>query len=275
MLELPEAVTVAEQIHQTLQGKRIMNVNANRSPHKFAWFYGEPQNYHDLLIEKTIEKATSYGGLVEIVAGDARLLFGDGVNLHYYAPGEKLPAKHQLQVEFEDFSSLVGSVQMYGGLGAFPDGQLDNPYYLIARQKPSPLTEQFDYGYFESLLPHEKLNSLSAKAFLATEQRIPGLGNGVLQDILWTARIHPKRKIATLADAELSKLFQSVKSVLAEMTTQGGRDTERDLYGCPGGYQTILSKNTAGQPCPVCGTTIKKEAYLGGSIYCCEGCQRL
>jgi lysophospholipase L1-like esterase/formamidopyrimidine-DNA glycosylase len=197
MLELPEAVTIAGQIEQTLQGKRIMNVSANRSPHKFAWFYGELQNYHDLLTEKTVEKTASYGGLVEIAAGEAWLLFGDGVNLRYYAPGEKLPAKHQLQVEFEDFSSLIAAVQMYGGLGAFPDGQLDNPYYLIARQKPSPLTEQFDYTYFEALLAGLKLQSLSAKAFLAIGQRIPGLGNGVLQDILWTARIHPKRKMST------------------------------------------------------------------------------
>lgn|GEM_PF-2077218 len=37
------------------------------------------------------------------------------------------------------------------------------------------------------------------KAFLATEQRIPGLGNGVLQDILWTARIHPKLHKCALA----------------------------------------------------------------------------
>jgi formamidopyrimidine-DNA glycosylase len=43
---------------------------------------------------------------------------------------------------------------------------------------------------------------LSAKAFLATEQRIPGLGNGVLQDILFTAGIHPKRKMAAISEEE-------------------------------------------------------------------------
>lgn len=275
MLELPEAVTVAEQINRTLQGKRIMNVNTNHSPHKFAFFYGEPQSYHDLLTEKTVTKAKPCGGLVEITAGTARLVVGDGVNLRYFAPGEKQPEKHQLRIEFDDCSALVGTVQMYGHIWAFCEGQLDNPYYLIARQKPSPLTEQFDYAHFETLRTDLKLQSWSAKAFLATEQRIPGLGNGVLQDILWTARIHPKRKMATLAAAELQMLFTAVKSVLAEMVENGGRDTERDLFGCPGGYQTILSKNTVGKPCPVCGTLIKKEAYLGGSIYYCENCQRL
>jgi formamidopyrimidine-DNA glycosylase len=122
---------------------------------------------------------------------------------------------------------------------------------------------------------NQETPKLSAKAFLATEQRVPGLGNGVLQDILWTARIHPKRKMATLSEKDVDAMFQAVKQVLAEMTAQGGRDTERDLFGHPGGYQTVLSRNTVDTPCPACGTIIRKEAYLGGAIYYCAGCQKL
>ncbi len=275
MIELPEALVLAGQINEELKGKRIKSVYTNRSPHKFAWFHGEPEDYPGLLADKVIEGAVQYGGMVEILAGEARLLFGDGVNLRYFSAGETLPAKHQLQLEFDDFSSLIGSVQMYGGLWAFPPGQFDNPYYDEAREKPSPLTDRFDYDYFLSLLPGEKQKTLSAKALLATGQRVPGLGNGVLQDILWTARIHPKRKIETLSDEETGSLFKAVKTILAEMAAGGGRDTERDLFGFPGGYQTILSKNTAGTPCPACNTPIKKEAYMGGSIYYCRGCQEM
>jgi formamidopyrimidine-DNA glycosylase len=115
---------------------------------------------------------------------------------------------------------------------------------------------------------------LSTKAFLATEQRIPGLGNGVLQDILWTAGIHPKRKLESLSDDEVGQLYNAVKTVLEAMVDGGGRDTERDLYGCNGGYRTILSRHTVDMPCPACGTPIRKAAYLGGSIYFCEGCQK-
>ncbi len=43
--------------------------------------------------------------------------------------------------------------------------------------------------------------------------------------------------------------------------------------GRPGGYTTILSKNTVGMPCPECERTIRKEAYMGGSIYYCPQCQ--
>lgn len=77
----------------------------------------------------------------------------------------------------------------------------------------------------------------------------------------------------SLTAVEMEQLFRAIKSVLRRMTERGGRDTERDLFGCPGGYQTILSKNTVGQPCPACGTPIQKEAYLGGSVYFCPICQ--
>ena len=221
MMELPEAVVMAEQINETFKGKEIVRVTANRSPHKFAWFFENPDIYHDLLAGETVEQAAPYGGMVEITAGGARIVFGEGVNLRYFAAGEKLPVKHQLHLEFADGSSLIGSVQMYGGLWAFPDGAFTNPYYIVAREKPSPLTEEFDYPYFKTLLMGEKAPSLPAKAFLATEQRIPGLGNGVLQDILWRARIHTKRKMATLSQEELHILFSAVKSVLVEMVAAG------------------------------------------------------
>jgi len=51
---------------------------------------------------------------------------------------------------------------------------------------------------------------MSAKAVLATQQRIPGLGNGVLQDVLWRAGVHPKRKLGTVSAAGREKLYGAV-----------------------------------------------------------------
>lgn len=273
MLELPEAITIAGQINRTLYGKSISNVIAAHSPHKFAWFYGDPQNYHELLAGKTIDEAKAYGGFVEIKTGSAVILVGDGVGLRFHDKDEKRPAKHQLLIEFTDDSALSATVQMYGGLWCFPAGKLDNPYYMAAREKPSPLSEVFDKAYFETMLSAAEVQKLSTKAFLATEQRIPGLGNGVLQEILYCAQIHPKKKIREFSGDERERLFESLKLTLKEITDHGGRDTEKDLYGRPGGYETKASKNTAGKSCPRCGNTIKKESYMGGSIYYCEGCQ--
>jgi formamidopyrimidine-DNA glycosylase len=272
VIELPEAAVLAKQINETVVGKKIKNVIAAQTPHKLAWYFGDPQEYKSLLTGKVISGATSYGGQVEISAGKAKLLFSDGVNLRYYNKGAQLPAKHQLLLGFDDGSYLVGWVQMYGGLSAFPEGKNDNKYHLIAKERPSPLSSDFDEKYFGSLFD-AGTTKLSLKAFLATEQRIPGLGNGILQDILFNAKMHPKKKAGTLSAADQRVLFDSIKNTLSEMTAKGGRDTENDLLGELGAYKTKLSKNTVGQPCPACGTLINKEAYLGGSIYYCARCQ--
>ena len=275
MIELPEALNIARQINDTALGKRVACVIVAQTPHKLAWYYGEPSKYADLLVEKPIEKANACGGMVEIEAGNARILLGEGVGIRFHREGEPRPARHQLLIEFDDHSAISASIQMYGGIGAFLEGELDNIYYRVAKEKPSPLSSAFDTLCFHHLISAQEVQKLSLKAVLATEQRIPGLGNGVLQDILFNAKMHPKKKVSTLTTAERDALFGSVKTTLSAMAVQGGRDTELDLFGLPGGYRTILCKKTFGRPCPVCGTGIKKEAYMGGSVYYCEKCQRL
>ncbi len=273
MIELPEAVVLAKQVDSALRDKRILTATANQSPHKFAWYSGDPANYRHLLAGKIIRAAAAYGNHVEIYADDMTLVIS--TPMRYHTAGEKVPQKHQLLLEFDDHTATSCVVQMWGVLLCLREGEKSGlPDYYIAKQKPSPLSDLFDRAYFDGLFD-ENTGGLSAKAFLATEQRIPGLGNGVLQDILWKARIHPRRKMAELPDSAIRDMYGAVKGVLAEMVARGGRDTERDLFGRPGGYKTILSKNTVGTPCPVCGTSIRKEPYLGGSIYYCAGCQSL
>jgi formamidopyrimidine-DNA glycosylase len=275
MLEIPEACILAQQLNETVSGKRIIKVMANSTPHKMAFYYEDPQAYPDLLSGEQIDKAVAYGGLVEIRAGKKIILMGDGVGLRYHEMGAQRPLKHQLLLEFNDGSALSAKVQMYGGIWCFPEGKFDNFYYKVAREKPSPLTEEFDRDYFERLIASPEAQKLSVKAFLATEQRIPGLGNGVLQDIVWQVKIHPKRKVRTLTQIEKDNLFAAVKKTLQLMAEKGGRDTEKDLFGRSGSYKTVMSKNHAGEPCPVCGTKIVKQAYMGGSIYFCFGCQKV
>jgi formamidopyrimidine-DNA glycosylase len=274
MLELPEAAVMAEQITKTLKGKVIRKVVAAYSPHKFTWYFDDPQKYPYLLEGKQLGSASSVGGMVEIQAEEAKILFSDGVNLRFSEKGGRVPDKHQLYIEFQDGTFVSASVQMYGGIAAFPEGKYDNKYYLISKTKPSPLSSGFDMAYFDRLFEPDS-GKLSLKAFLATEQRIPGLGNGVLQDILFNAELHPKKKVNTLSEMDKKDIFSAIKVVLKDMADQGGRDTEKDLRGEFGKYKTVLSRNTAGQPCPICGTEIRKEAYLGGSIYYCQECQKL
>ena len=228
MIEIPESATIGKQASETLKGKRIAHVIESNSPHRFTFYNGDPAEYSNRLVGRTVLGAQGYGAFVDILMdADTHLLIGDGTNMRYYTSAEKAPKKYQLMIVFEDDSFLAFTVSMYGSIYAFK-GEFDNPYYQ---------------GSIHKLCP-------------------------------FNARISPKRKISTLSEEDIDRLFNTVKSTLEEMTRRGGRDTEKDLYGALGNYRTILSKNTYHDPCSICGERIQKEAYLGGSIYYCPHCQR-
>ena len=117
MIELPEGLVLAEQLDRELRDKRITDVRANTSPHRFAWYDGNPAAYPLRFTGREIEGAHSYGGKVHLrLKGSGGFLFADGICLRLVPAGGTIPKKHQLYLEFEDGTRLVGSVQMYGCL---------------------------------------------------------------------------------------------------------------------------------------------------------------
>jgi len=274
MIELPEAYVLSKQISQTLTGKTIRRAAANTHPHGFAMYSGDPSTYNAMLAGKkvtgsgTLTRETCSCDIVGIICDD--MLLSISTPIKYHAPGDRLPKKHQLLLEFEDDSHMSCTVQMWGGMHCAPLANVQKN----DRQPPSPYDDAFDEAYFGGLVDSVK-PTLSAKALLATEQRIPGLGNGVLQDILFNAGIHPRRKIESMNDSDIQQLLLSVKSTLKMMRDDGGRDTEKDLFNRNGGYRTILSNKTITFPCGICGSGLIRQAYLGGNIYFCPVCQPL
>lgn len=276
MIELPEATTLAQQINRSLVGKSVISTLAAQSPHKFAWYNGDPADYPAMLQGNSLVSARGLGMFVKIAFSNCFLLFNDGVNLRLHPAAGPVPVKHQLLVNFSDGTSLSASVAMYGGVVCWEkSASYDNTYYQTALSKPSPLTDAFDEAYFQALIAPGAVQKLPLKAALATEQRIPGLGNGCLQDILWVAQMHPRRKLNTLDEGEVKRLFLSIKDTLKTMSELGGRSTEKDLLGQPGGYQVRMCADTKDKACPRCGSQIKKEAYMGGSVYTCPVCQKV
>lgn len=273
MLEIAETYHLSKQINQFLVGKQVKSVIANKSSHKFAWLNQNLDDYNRLIGNK-VNKGSYHGAYVEIQIGNDLLTFSDGVNLRLLKENEAEPEKHQLSITFTDNMKLVAQVQMYGFLFLLMNGFSDYPYYLMAINKPGLLTDEFSEAYFLDLVTQYKETKLSLKAFLATEQRIPGVGNGTIQDVLFLARLHPKRKLSTLTQEEILILYHSLKTTVFEMANKGGRNTEIDLLGNQGGYQTLMSNKTIDKPCIICNGKIVKEAYLGGSVYYCPVCQK-
>jgi len=274
MIEIPESTLLSRQMTETLSGKRINDVMNATNLHRFTWFNGDARRYPEILIGRTVREVKGYGSFVDVFLDEnVHLVVHDGVNIRYNSETEKCPSKFQLLIVFDDGSYLVFSVVMYGGIYAFSH-DFDNPYYKGSFQKLSPLDDRFDLDYFHRMINTTGKN-LSVKALLATEQRIPGLGNGVLQDILYNAGINPRSKVATLSDQTIKGLFSSIKETLSEMISYGGRNTEKDIFGRNGGYRCKMSKNSYYELCPNCGSRIMKEAYMGGSVYYCPACQNI
>ena len=275
MLEYPEAQTIARQLNETCRGRRIERFEALHDPHGFAFLTpNDPETMSGMMCGKRMNIAHGYGGRVVVDADDMRLTLNDGINLRYHAPGDDRPTKHQLLIELDDDAALSATISMYGFIGCQHEDDATDSYHNAAVEKPAPLSDAFDYAYFTAICDACK-PTLSVKALLATEQRIPGLGNGVLQDILFNARLHPKRKLASLSADDRKTLFDCVKRTLLAMTAGGGRDVEKDLFGVAGGYKTLLSNKTLKHPCPVCGGALVRQAYLGGNVYFCPTCQPL
>lgn len=273
MLELPEIRTVSRQANEALRGKTVAQVFPPTKRHRFAFYNETPEHFGDLLVGRTLLACEGHGMFVDFnFSGGITMGTSDGVSLRYAEAGAPIPEDYQLLVAFDDDSFLVLTVRMYGFILISADGRIAHEYYRKSHESLSPLSDAYTEAAFDRLFA-EAPPSLTAKGLLATEQRIPGIGNGVTQDILFNAGIHPKQRIRLLDAPARERLFRSVKETLAAMVRGGGRDTEKDLFGRKGGYATRLCARTWGNPCPRCGGRIVKEAYMGGSVYYCPHCQ--
>jgi formamidopyrimidine-DNA glycosylase len=111
------------------------------------------------------------------------------------------------------------------------------------------------------------------KAFLASASPIAGIGNGYLQDILFGCGLHPRNKVRSIAAGQQKKLHRAIRKVLTEAVAKGGRDSEYDLFGRPGGYVSVMDRRAVSRPCPKCGSKIETFNFMGGSCYVCPKCQ--
>lgn len=276
MIELPEALTIARQLTAEVAGKKIAEAVRGNSPHKFAFYSGTPEDYGRVLKGRTVGEARGHGSFIVARMGSSHvLLLGcGGEKILYHHGPETVPPKHQLLLRFTDGTFLSVTVSGWGFLQLLSTKDLETHPHA-GKAGVSPLGDGFTWRYFDGLCGEAAGESgRSIKAFMISEPGIWGVGNGCLQDILFAAAIHPKRRLESLEKKDRRALYDATRSVLGEMTEKSGRDTEWDLYGNPGGYAKVLSSSSAGKPCPACGTKIQKIAFLGGASYFCPRCQK-
>ena len=292
-MSLAENHVISNQLQNTVVGRTIVKTIANQNPHSFVWFATEPKYvfssgeitnrearlYDGLLTGQTIQRSAvhfgSYATYNFLYIGNRALMFS--LPTRYYAAGEKLPKRHQLLLTLDDGSSLALCGSLGGMIYLFRVDENSLAIDYPPPDFPSVLSEDFSKTFFLNLIKTTDLSRLkpakTVKCFLATKNRIPGLDNGILHEILWEARVNPKSVMAALGQDDCKRLHAAIKKVFPAVIKADGRDTEKDLFGNFGGYITKASKNTLGKPCGRCGEPIVKEAYLGGVVYYCPACQ--
>jgi formamidopyrimidine-DNA glycosylase len=115
------------------------------------------------------------------------------------------------------------------------------------------------------------------KSALLNQKLLSGVGNIYADESLFRAGIRPRRRAASLTRAELQRLHIALKAVLREAIKLGGSSVNDyvDAEGQEGFFQLrhrVYGRE--GEPCLVCGTTIKRVIIAGRSSHYCSRCQK-
>jgi len=130
------------------------------------------------------------------------------------------------------------------------------------------LSPRFTLDVFKDLANRNSRKQV--RVFINDHTIISSIGNAYADEILFDAQVHPKTFVSRLAAEQIHQLFSSIRSVMK----WGIREVE-------GAAQPIHVKvrdhmkvrNRKGEPCPRCGTTIRREGVRGYDVFFCPTCQ--
>jgi formamidopyrimidine-DNA glycosylase len=144
----------------------------------------------------------------------------------------------------------------------------------FAELGPEPLGEGFGVKYLRETLSPRRAQ---IKPLLLDQKVIAGIGNIYADEILYDARLHPRRKANTLSDGEWEALHGAIlENLLSGIKRRGTTfGLYRDVLGRKGHHQDHLRVFLrAGKPCLVCGGKVVKEKVGGRATFLCPACQR-
>ena len=114
------------------------------------------------------------------------------------------------------------------------------------------------------------------KSLLLDQAFVAGVGNLYADEALWEAQLHPLRPADSLSAEEIGRLADAIRNVLTLGIERRGTSfsTYLDSDGLPGENQEYLNVyGREGQPCPRCGTPIRRITVAQRSSHFCPHCQ--
>jgi formamidopyrimidine-DNA glycosylase len=271
MPELPEVETIRRQLAPHLEGRTLRDVEI-LDP---RWTRPvPPADVQDAIRGRVVEEVGRSGKYLVWRLTDARYLL-----IHLRMTGALLfdpsvdPPHTRVRFELDAGHRVVYNDPRRFGTGHLVIGAAARDAYLGERLGIEPLTPGFTAGYLRAMA---RGRTLPVKSFVLDQRRIAGVGNIYADEALFRARIHPLRRAGSLRRAELEALREAIDYALAAGIDAKGAtiDDFRHVDGAHGSFQDLFQVHQrAGQPCPRCGTPIRKLVVGGRGTYVCERCQ--
>lgn len=139
----------------------------------------------------------------------------------------------------------------------------------IARLGPEPLAESFDREALAAVLAAAGGKQL--KGVLRDQSVIAGIGNAYSDDILHAAKLSPYRAASQLEDDEVDALHEAIKELLTDAVARSEGLGAADLKAEKKLGMRVHGR--AGQPCPVCGDTVREVSFADSALQYCPTCQ--
>jgi formamidopyrimidine-DNA glycosylase len=282
MPELPEVETVARDLRPRLVGAEIVGA---LTPWARTLRTHDPEAFATAVAGRTVETVGRRGK--QLVVG---LSGGFALTIHLKMTGQLfvVPASAPEDPYVRLVLNLAGEkelrfrdIRKFGRVGLYVRDPASGELLLepggagvFGATGPEPLDEVFTLRAFRRRL---RARRGRLKPLLLDQSFLAGVGNIYADEALWAARLHPLRSAATLRPVDESRLYGSIRSVLAEAVERRGSSI--DDYTAPDGdgsmQERLLVYQRTGEACPRCGRPIRRIVVGGRATHFCSWCQRL
>jgi formamidopyrimidine-DNA glycosylase len=273
--ELPEVEVIRRGLEQFVVGRRIADV-AVLHPRAVRRHLAGPADFAARLTGRVIDGARRRGKYLWLPIGDDALLAHLGMSgqLLVGPAAAVLSAHVRVRFTFTDGGTDLRFTDQrtFGHLLVSADGAQLPP--VIAHIAPDPLEDAFDLG---RLITRMRARRTGVKRALLDQSLVSGIGNIYADEALWRAKLHYARATDRLRPSQIASVMGAVTDVFAAALKHGGTSFDSlyvNVNGESGYFDRSLNVyGRAGEPCPRCGTPIRRDPFMNRSSYTCPHCQ--